>query len=828
MSRFRKLAWAASAIVIAHLIWLAVWPNARWGFLASQQFQFLAGVLAGIACWRASERSQQYPRMFWQFSAVTFGFWSIASLIDSSYDLLGNGLIDPPLWVALVIFLSTAPMFIAALMGGGKSEERVHWDVILDVAQLLILIVAVHIMLVAIPSMTQSVERGAVHRLILLAAWRGALALALTMRAAFSKSLAIRRLLAPVAAAMSLFAVASSVGNFADRFQIWNEVRWFDLAWTIPFALVAVAASLWRERGRVGVQSELTADSAPVFIIYLPALAIPVILLSLYSTIVFEQVVVGLTAMFVSVAFFTMRVLVAQRRQDQMLQQLANSERRYRRLFEDNMAAVYRSTPDGQITDCNQAFCDMFGYTKEEIANGSAARLYAGGKVEREATLRDLRTHGQQRSVQVAYRRKDGSLIHTLGHRAMVVDRDGMEMIEGTLIDMTQRRSLELQLQQSQKMESLGTMAGGVAHDFNNLLTVIGGYSAMQMANLDANDPNHEYATEIKAASDRAAGLTRQLLAFSRQQVMEERPVILNSLIRDFEKFLRRLVGEDVQLRTSFDLELGTVRTDPGQMEQVLMNLTSNARDAMPLGGTIRIETANVVLNERSLERNPIVVPGGYARLSVSDDGIGMEEATIAHIFEPFFTTKAVGKGTGLGLATTYGIVKQSRGYIEVQSSPGAGSRFDVYLPLIGRDGAGKSGDTRTAVARGTETILLVEDDVQLRSMSVTLLQSCGYNVLTADDPREIEKLCERHGERIDLLLTDVVMPHLSGSEVAKRVAAKVPAIKILFMSGYPTHSKLDRTALEASGSFLQKPFAPAVLAAKVREVLDQELTGQA
>ena len=827
MVRLPKLAWAAIAVGMAHVVWLGIWPRGNWTDVISQLFELLAAALACISCWRAAKKSHYFAKSFWQFAALTFGTWCIGSLAGSIHDALPHGSPDPPLWIALIVFLSTGPMFIATLMGGGEPETAIRWDMVLDVSQLLILVIAIHVMLVDIPSLTLGADKSAASRLLLLASWRGALALALVVRAMFSKSQLVRQLLAPLAGAMSLFALGSSFGNYIDRFNLSSEVQWFDLAWTIPFVMVAMAASTWQEPAKTPSQEELSAEMAPGFIIYLPAFAIPILLLWLYSNIVFQQIVVGLCATLVSIVCFTLRVLVAQRRQKQTLEELSRSERGYRSLFENSMAAVYRSTLDGRILDCNQAFCDMFGYTREEILNTAATVLYLRGREERETAISMMRGQVAQRSIAANYRRKDGTLIHTLGHRAISFDDNGRETIEGTLIDMTQRHSLELQLQQAQKMESLGMMAGGIAHDFNNVLTVINGYSAMQLDRIPATDAMHGYAAEIKAAGDRAAALTRQLLAFSRQQVMEERIVNLNSLIHDFEKFLRRLIGEDVEVRTSFERELGSVRVDPGQMEQVLMNLVANARDAMPSGGTIRIETANTFLDAGYLARQPLVNPGPYVKLSVSDTGSGMSEETVAHIFEPFFTTKALGKGTGLGLATTYGIVKQSRGYIDVNSTPGVGSRFDVYLPQILKGANIVDAPKAPAPPRGVEGILLVEDNQPLRTMAKTLLESYGYTVFALEDPADVETFCEMHEEQIDLLLTDIVLPRMSGAEVAKRVSARIPRIKILYMSGFPTHAMFDRNFLEATGSFLQKPFPPAVLAAKVREVLDQPVSGQ-
>jgi CheY-like chemotaxis protein len=371
-------------------------------------------------------------------------------------------------------------------------------------------------------------------------------------------------------------------------------------------------------------------------------------------------------------------------------------------------------------------------------------------------------------------------------------------------------------------MESIGQLAGGVAHDFNNLLTVMRGYSDLQLTTTNPSDPIHGYAQQIIAAVDRAAGLTRQLLAFSRQQVMQARVVNLNSLLRDFEKLLRRLIGEDIEMRTVLDATLGNVKVDAGQMEQVIMNLVTNARDAMPEGGTLTIETSNLTLDSLFLERHPYVVPGLYVRLAVSDTGTGIDEATRSRIFEPFFTTKESGKGTGLGLATAYGIVKQSQGYIEVYTELGMGSTFEVYLPRLVSGDQPLPLEAQRPAQRGSETILLVEDDQQLRALARTILESYGYTVVVVADPTQAETLCDQHSGVIHLLLTDMIMPKINGREVARRVASRIPAIRVLYMSGFTTHSIVHQGVLEPGIAFLQKPFTAIALAAKVREVLDQ------
>ena len=398
---------------------------------------------------------------------------------------------------------------------------------------------------------------------------------------------------------------------------------------------------------------------------------------------------------------------------------------------------------------------------------------------------------------------------------------DGRRMMLGVGTDITSRRHLEEQLRQSQKMEAIGRLAGGIAHDFNNVLTAILGYSQMLMIDLPEGDTRREDVREIEQAANRAATLTRQLLAFSRRQVLQPQILDLNGLVENLDNFLRRLIGEDIDLRVRSSPDLWLVSADNGQLEQVVMNLAVNSRDAMPTGGKLTIETANVVLDDSYARDHLTVTPGEYVMLAVSDSGAGMNEETRARVFEPFFTTKAVSKGTGLGLSTVYGIVKQSGGSIWVYSEPGKGTTFKIYLPRAAsatdafRPVRAESGDLR-----GTETVLLVEDEDPVRSLAAKVLRGLGYQVLEAKLGRQALEVSLAHTGHIDLLLTDVVMPEYSGSELARKLAESRSTMRVLYMSGYTDEAIIHHGVLAASIAYLQKPFTPDVLAAKVREVL--------
>jgi PAS domain S-box-containing protein len=501
---------------------------------------------------------------------------------------------------------------------------------------------------------------------------------------------------------------------------------------------------------------------------------------------------------------------------------LERSEARYRSLFERNKAGVFRSSPERGFLDCNDAFAQMFGYEREELLKLPPSILYVGGKQERDARIAEFRKAGQMKDFEICYRHKNGSLVWAIQNVILGKDEDGNDITEGTVVDITERRQLEERLRQSQKMEAVGRLAGGIAHDFNNLLTVIMGYSGSLRDRLK-DDEAREQARRISQAAENAASLTRQLLAFSRMQLLEAKVVNLNNLVTNLDKMLRRLIGEDIELVTRTSASLRRVKADPGQIEQVVMNLVVNARDAMPQGGKITIETANVDLDENYAATHAAVIPGSYVMLAVSDTGEGMTPETQAQIFDPFFTTKELGRGTGLGLSTVYGIVKQSGGHIWVYSEVDHGTTFKIYLPQTTEVDRPVAVEVpAVSVTRGCETVLLVEDDSQVRELTRSVLSGCGYSVLAPADARAALAMAEKHAMAIRLLLTDVIMPGMNGRELARQLVERNPRIKVLYMSGYTEYTIGRHGVLEPGTYFLQKPFTPAALGSKVREILDE------
>jgi PAS domain S-box-containing protein len=503
--------------------------------------------------------------------------------------------------------------------------------------------------------------------------------------------------------------------------------------------------------------------------------------------------------------------------------EIRGSEERYRLLFERNLAGVYRSTLDGRLLECNRAFAQMMGYASPAEAMAQPGLAFHASREAREQFLERLRREGSLVNFENQARRKDGSLVWVVENVSLLQSEDeGEEVVLGTVFDMTERRRLEEQLLQSQKMEAVGRLAGGIAHDFNNLLTAVAGYSELLLSQLPEGDPRRESAEEIRQAGSRAAALTQQLLAFSRRQVLEPRVLDLNAVIGGMERMLRRVIGEDVELTTALDPELWRARADPGQIEQAILNLVVNARDAMPRGGRLTLETANVELDEKFAGHYASVHPGPHVMLAVSDTGVGMDAELQARLFEPFFTTKEHGKGTGLGLSTTYGIVKQSGGSIWVYSEPGHGTTFKIYLPRCEEPLEERQPPPPVRAAEpGTESVLLVEDEPEVRRLVEKLLRLKGYRVLSAASPAEAIAISKRHEAPIELMLTDVIMPGMNGRELARVLAASRPRMKVLYMSGYTDAAMNQQGILPPGTAFLSKPFTPEALARKVREVLD-------
>ncbi|MFZ4437109.1 MAG: PAS domain S-box protein [Syntrophales bacterium] len=528
----------------------------------------------------------------------------------------------------------------------------------------------------------------------------------------------------------------------------------------------------------------------------------------------------------VSIAFLT-DITTRKEAEDE----LRESEAKFRILFETSRDFLYRTSIDGKIIDVNAAASKISGYSQDELKKMNMMELYFDSG-EREALVKKIMEQGFVENYEIKGRRKDGTIVETLVTSVIRKDNNGNPIgFQGGLKDITEIKKVEKektklqgQLLQSQKMESVGRLAGGVAHDFNNMLGLILGHAELALEQADPTHPHHAALQEIRKAAERSADLTRQLLAFARQQTVSLKVMDLNEAITNMLKMLQRLIGEDIDLKWQSEANLWSVKMDPSQIDQILANLCINARDAISDTGKITIETGNIGLNEAYCADHAGFVPGEYVMLIVSDDGCGIDKETREKIFEPFFTTKGVGKGTGLGLSTVFGIVKQNNGFINVYSEPGQGTTFTIYLPrYVGKVEQVQPEVKQAPAQRGQETVLLVEDEPDILNLTKMLLERQGYTVLAANTPGKAISLAGEHVGEINLLMTDVVMPEMNGRDLAKMMLDLYPHLKRLFTSGYTADVIAQHGVLDEGVHFIQKPFSIKALAAKVREVLDQK-----
>jgi PAS domain S-box-containing protein len=512
---------------------------------------------------------------------------------------------------------------------------------------------------------------------------------------------------------------------------------------------------------------------------------------------------------------------------------LRESEAKYRRLYESLMDAFAGADMEGRLTEFNRAYEEMLGYSGEELRQLTYEDLTpekwhpVQARILREQVL----TRGFSDVFEKEYRRKDGSVFPTELRTFLMRDSAGRPSGTWAIVrDITARKQaeaerakLEARLFEAQKMESVGRLAGGVAHDFNNMLTVILGFTELALEKLRPDDPLRDYLAEIRKAANHSKEITKQLLAFSRRQIVTRQPINLDELIASRKSTLSRLIGEDIDLRYLPGKQTLRVNADAAQMEQILVNLALNARDAMPDGGTLTIQTRVVTIDEAYRRLHPDFTPGGHVLLAIGDTGAGMDKETLAHCFEPFFTTKETGRGTGLALATVYGIVKQNGGLVNVYSEPGHGTVFKIYLPVIEAESTPPGVQQEGPAAKGEGTILLVEDEDMVRHLTAEMLKSLGYTVVAAATPAEAWSICQTGKRTVDLLLTDVMMPGMNGMQLRDRIVSVLPGVRVLFMSGFTSNDVLRRGVAEENLSFIQKPFSLTDLARAVRAALARD-----
>jgi PAS domain S-box-containing protein len=612
-----------------------------------------------------------------------------------------------------------------------------------------------------------------------------------------------------------------------------------DLGWTVPFLWIALSALDWKT-GTEAPPSPSPRVAEPEWRDTRRGTVLALLAVILVPVVHFVSAVLDapnptlqrlrggitlVTTVLVGGLFLLRQLYLLKRVEQTQLERevsLRSSEERFAKAFRASPAAMSISTfKEGRILDANDRYAELTGYRREELIGRTVAELGLWvDAAEHETLVRSVHERGAPLAGELQYRRKSGE-IRAARTSYELVEVGGLACLLGLSEDVSDRRSLEAQLRQAQKMEAVGRLAGGIAHDFNNLLTAILGYTGLMLRRLEPEAPLRHHAQEIQKAGDRAAELTHQLLAFSRKQVLIPQVLDLGVVVTETKNMLRRLIGEDIELVTTTEAPLGAVRADVSQVDQVIVNLAVNARDAMPRGGRLTISLRNVELDEAFAREHAGARTGPHVLLAVSDTGVGMSPETLSHLFEPFFTTKEVGKGTGLGLATVYGIVKQSDGYIAVRTDLGHGSTFEVYLPRV--EGAVRPRRLERALtsSRGTETVLLVEDEAGVRRLVQEILESAGYRVLTAASGPEALQQSRDHEGTIHLLLTDVVMPGMSGPQLAERIATTRPGLRTLYTSGHTDDTLGPHGGLPPGMAFVQKPLTPDALADRVRELLD-------
>lgn len=782
------------------------------------------GLLVVASAWQASRRSIYFARIVWISVAIASALWALSDIVGAvALAFAGFGAALEVFWQSTIIFYVVGIVLAVPLLQREDEEESgIDWLRTFDVAQLGILTFCAYLIFFYVPATTNSSEASRIHSFIALHLLRdGFLALGFLYRGWRSRAPALRRLQIGLAIFFVGYIASGSSIYFYVKASPW-QIPLLDLLADIPLLFLLWLAVSWHMPAETAPPPQVTRSPQELFWAQSVPVVLPISVIALASRASAQYMRIAWTAVAASVMCYAGRLMVMHRREAEVQSRLRAVEERLAQAFRSSPAAITISRlSDGRYIDVNDRWLELMKLARQEVIGRTSTELGIWTHPTDRKRLTDaLGAKGSVRDTAFDLQMA-GRTVPALVS-AELTEFDGEQAIIASVLDVSELAHATQQLRQAQKMEAVGRLAGGVAHDFNNLLTIISGYSELQLETTEAGDEVHRQAKEIRAAARRAASLTQQLLAFSRQQVLQPKILDLNEIIREMERMFARLIGEDVETRTVLAPDLGLIEADPGQIEQILMNLVVNSRDAMPHGGKLTIDTANSHLGPEYTVDHSYVMPGDYVRLAVTDTGIGMDAETCNRIFEPFYTTKEMGKGTGLGLSTVHGIVKQSGGHIEVYSELGHGTTFKIYLPRAKKASIRPRLEPQRSVGqRGSEKILLAEDDAQLRELAASVLVSNGYTVFPAADADEVDAICAQ--QSVDLLVTDVVMPKMSGKDIATRVSAHFPRAKTLYMSGYTTDAMVHHGVLNEGIFFLQKPFTPAALAAKVREVLDSD-----
>ena len=817
----------ALALFLLHAALLLAAPSKSATSLLSNSIQMACGLLAALSCVHASRRMNRFGKHFWLLIAVSFLTWTTAQALATYYDNLLHASLQEPWPSDVIFFLSMTPAFMTLFIDSDQGLEWKDWPRVLDLAQIVILTVAAYLFIFADPAHWK-MSGGVLARL----AWFPESARDLCLMVAFSfRALLSRRKLArDLYGRMAIFFALYLAGELPYLYlqatkSLPSGTPW-DLGWSLPFVAATILAA----------NSKLVAETLPCEVdsrvreerwsrwglIHILPMIFPLIVLLMAAGVAEKRLLLGITMVLASFTCSSARIVLSERQRRESDIALEEKNALLHSIFDGTGDALFIKDIEGRYVIVNQAFAGFLGLTPEQIVGKTSAQLMdsvAANLLSEQD--RAVLESGTVRSFEYEITTGDKPRAF-FATKAPYRDASGKIIgLVGAFRDISEFRAMEDRLRQSQKMEAIGTLAGGVAHDFNNILMVISGYGSV-LADALASDPKlRGHVEQIQKAGERAASLTRQLLAFSRKQPIQPVPLNLKTVVTGIEKLLHRLIGENISIITNLPPDPGMVLADAGQMEQVILNLAINARDAMPEGGRLTLEIRNSEIASLTPASNNLK-PGRYLELIVSDTGVGMDLTVQSRVFEPFFTTKPSGKGTGLGLSTVYGIVQQANGHVTFTSQPGRGTTFRVYLPRIdSKQAPGLSIDSSTAALDGSETVLLVEDDPSVCELVRAVLTSHGYTVLSARRPQEAKMLCDTHAGRIALLLSDVIMPEMNGGELSRRLTQSNPQMKVLFMSGYIDDALIRKGIKEKDVAFLQKPFSPLSLAKKVREVLD-------
>jgi len=825
----RKIFLLSAAALACHFVALTFHST-----VTSNLIEFLLIVLTTAACFQAGARATGYAQRFWRLMGVAFAMYTLGQAMAAYYDSVLHASFEQ-YWPSDILFLfHVAPMALALFLGDDSAESRVYrWQRWLDFLQIGIVSLSAYFFFLFLPLLLPHSRESIDALYVKVTAGRGLLiAGAFILRATLTNSKLVKSLFGRMALFLSIFAVCEVVYDYVE---VWWHVpfgTWYELLWSIPRVLMIWLATTWK----APVETEpkvKEAASESLLLAQFAHIAFPLLVLGMATRAMEQQVNLAIGAVAASFACSSVRLLLGQRAQNELLSRqrrdaeaLKAAEAKFRGLLESAPDPIIAVDRYGRIVLINAQAERTFGYVRDDLLGQSMEilvpeRLRQKCQKMRTAFFREPQKQALGKGLELQGLRKDGTEFPVEINLSLLETADGV-WGSAAVRDLTERRKLEDQFRQAQKMESIGTLAGGIAHDFNNLLTVILSYSSTLSEDLTSTPKQQRAAEQIHMAAERGAALTRQMLAFGRRQIFQLRVVNLNDIIRNLLTMLQRIIGEHIEVKTVLAGDLKAVKADPGQLEQILMNLSVNARDAMPKGGKLTLETQNVWLDEEFERQHMGSSVGAHVLLKVTDTGTGMDGATLSRIFEPFFTTKEAGQGTGLGLAMVYGVIKQSGGSIWVNSEMGLGTSFRIYLPqAMGTSETEESRKPQTGVKQGNETILLVEDDAAVRELLRTMLAGEGYTVLAAERPADVESICVRHSGTIDMLLTDMVLPGLSGREVAKKASALRPRLKVLYISGYTDDALIQGHGFDGASAFLQKPFSRDGLATKVREVLD-------